>query len=140
MYFGKITKFSGCVVHDSLPDKACTPGSIFKSVSKSQVCIPGYSRFVRHVSTQTKNEVLKRYGIATSKNNEYEIDHLISLQLGGSNDIANLWPEAASPLPGFHQKDSVENFLHSQVRKGKMTLQQADDQISKDWKVFLKQY
>lgn len=29
-----------------------------------------------------------------------EIDHIVSLELGGSNDIANLYPERASPAPG----------------------------------------
>ncbi len=131
---GTVTKINGCVVSNGLPDTFCTPGSFFKSVSKSQVCIPGYSFLVRHVNDQTKKQVLNRYGINISKNDEYEIDHLVSLQLGGSNDIANLWPEAANPLPGFHQKDAVENLLHSEVCKGKITLQQAQNQISTNWK------
>ena len=33
----------------------------------------------------------------------------MSLELGGSNDIKNLWPEAALPTPGFHEKDAVED-------------------------------
>jgi len=53
--------------------------------------------------------VYGEYGIATHRPYQYEVDHLISLELGGSNAIANLWPEAALPKPGFHQKDAVEN-------------------------------
>jgi hypothetical protein len=58
---------------------------------------------------------------------------LISLELGGSNDISNLWPEAADPTPGFHQKDQVENYLHKQVCDGKLSLKQAQQEIATDW-------
>jgi hypothetical protein len=58
---------------------------------------------------------------------------LISLELGGSNDISNLWPEAADPTPGFHQKDQVENYLHKQVCEGKLSLKQAQQEIATDW-------
>jgi hypothetical protein len=58
---------------------------------------------------------------------------LISLELGGSNDIANLWPEAASPTPGFHQKDQVENYLHDQVCAGKISLSEAQEEIATNW-------
>jgi hypothetical protein len=30
-----------------------------------------------------------------------EIDHIVSLELGGSNDIANLYPERVDALPGI---------------------------------------
>jgi hypothetical protein len=61
------------------------------------------------------------------------VDHLISLELGGSNSIANLWPEAAEPTPGYHQKDQVENYLHQQVCDGKMSLHDAQFQIATNW-------
>jgi hypothetical protein len=57
------------------------------------------------------------------------------LELGGSNDLANLWPEAASPTPGFHQKDQVENYLHDQVCSGAMTLKDAQNEIATNWLV-----
>jgi hypothetical protein len=53
--------------------------------------------------------------------------------LGGSNDISNLFPEAASPKPGFHEKDKVENYLHDQVCSGAMTLQIAQIAIATNW-------
>ena len=64
---------------------------------------------------------------------KYEVDHLISLELGGSNEIANLWPEAASPTPGFHQKDQVENYLHDQVCSGAISLREAQNEIATNW-------
>ena len=44
----------------------------------------------------------------------FEVDHFIPLEIGGSNDLTNLWPEPAAPTPGFHQKDQFENLEHDQ--------------------------
>jgi hypothetical protein len=59
-----------------------------------------------------------------------ELDHLVSLELGGSNDEANLWPEIGKvPNP----KDTVENDLHDAVCSGKVTLAAAQQAIASDW-------
>lgn len=104
---GARTKTGGCVVKGALPDADCTPGTIISTATKEQICVPGYSKTVRSVNTATKQQVFDEYGITTHTPGEYEVDHLVSLELGGSNDIANLWPEAADPPPGFHEKDVV---------------------------------
>lgn len=130
---GQQTKTNNCVANNSLPDKACTPGAVFANVTKEQICTPGYSKEVRNVSTTTKEQVFSSYGITTHKAGEYEVDHLISLELGGSNDISNLWPEAADPRPGYHEKDKVENYLHDEVCAGSITLQEAQQKIASDW-------
>ena len=64
---------------------------------------------------------------------------MIPLELGGDNVIANLWPEAAEPRPGFHQKDKVENYLHRQVCAGAMSLTDAQRGIATDWIAVWKQ-
>lgn len=130
---GHRTKTTGCMAHDGLPDSACTPGAIFADATKDQICTPGYSKNVRDVPDQEKGAVYAEYGIATHSPGQYEVDHLISLELGGSNDIANLWPEAAEPRPGFHEKDQVENYLHDEVCRGTISMQQAQAQIATDW-------
>jgi hypothetical protein len=61
-----------------------------------------------------------------------EVDHFIPLELGGSNDITNLWPEPYS-APGAHEKDHVENYLHEQVCNGSMALGDAQQMIANDW-------
>jgi hypothetical protein len=99
------------------------------------ICTPGYAKSVRNVTTAEKNAVYAEYGITSHPTGTYEVDHLISLELGGSNDIANLWPEAAEPRPGFHEKDRVENELHDQVCAGKMTLAEAQQAIAANWLV-----
>lgn len=130
---GKRTKTSGCVSSKALADSACTPGAIFPDATKQQICTPGYSKNVRDVPTNVKDQVYAEYGIKQHTTGEYEVDHLISLELGGSNDIANLWPEPAEPRPGFHEKDQVENYLHDQVCSGAISLQQAQSEIATNW-------
>src|SRR5579864_1927520 len=130
---GKRTKTSGCVAHAGLPDAACTPGAIFATATVQQICTPGYASAVRNVPFSEADQVYAEYGISHHYAGQYEDDHLVPLELGGSNDIANLWPELASPTPGFHQKDEVENYLHDQVCSGAMSLKQAQIEIATDW-------
>ncbi len=130
---GQRTKTSGCVAANGLPDSACTPGAIFPDATVDKICTPGYSTQVRNVPDSVKNQVYDEYGITSHTTGQYEVDHLVSLELGGSNDISNLWPEAADPRPGFHEKDKVEDYLHQQVCDGKMSLQDAQYQIATNW-------
>jgi hypothetical protein len=58
------------------------------------------------------------------------IDHLVSLEVGGSNDISNLWPE---PSDEAKRKDAVENNLHGAVCNGSMSLADAQAQIRTWW-------
>ena len=61
-----------------------------------------------------------------------EIDHIVSLELGGSNSVANLYPERA---PGFHVKDKLENRLHQMVCSGTITLRAAQQGIATNWQI-----
>jgi hypothetical protein len=123
---------SRCAVHGPLPDPHCTPGAIFH-VTARQVCTSGYAKSVRNVPESVKNRVYAEYGITSHRPGQYEVDHLISLELGGSNSIKNLFPEAANPRPGFHEKDKLENKLHSLVCAGKLSLRSAQHQIATNW-------
>lgn len=127
------TKEDGCVVNGPLQDKECTPGAVFPEATAEQICVRGYAKSVRNVPYEVKRQVYLEYGITHHEKGEYEVDHLISLELGGSNDIANLWPEAAEPRPGFHEKDKVENYLHEEVCAGRIPLAQAQAEIANDW-------
>ena len=130
---GKRTKTSGCVAHGGLPDSACTPGAIFPNATVEEICTPGYASSVRNVPFSEAEQVYAEYGIYHHYAGQYEDDHLVPLELGGSNDIANLWPEAASPTPGFHQKDEVKNYLHDQMCSGAVSLKDAQTQIATNW-------
>ncbi len=131
--WGHQTKTSGCQVSGPFPDPACTPGDIFPDATKEKICVAGYSSSVRDVPDSEKNDVYAEYGIKSHTTGQYEVDHFVSLELGGSNDISNLFPEAASPKPGFHEKDKVENYLHDQVCSGAMTLLEAQVKIATNW-------
>ena len=101
---GQRTKTSSCQSVNALPDSACTPGAIFSEATVEQICQSGYSSSVRNVPEEVKQEAYASYGITSHAPGQYEVDHLVSLELGGSNDISNLWPEPADPRPGFHEK------------------------------------
>ena len=132
-HLGQRTKTAGCAVNGKLPDAACTPGAIIATATKEQICQSGYAKNVRDVPESEKSDVYREYGIASHRAGQFEVDHLVSLELGGSNDIANLWPEAADPRPGFHEKDQVENYLHDQVCSGQLDLAAAQQQIATNW-------
>ena len=119
------------------PDPTKTPGDVFPGVTAQEVCVSGYSKSVRAVSSDEKAAVYQRYGIANEPG-KHEVDHFISLELGGSNMVTNLWPEpyVTPNTPGqigAHEKDRVENYLHEQVCNGSMTLPQAQEAIRTDW-------
>ena len=125
------------------PNPSLTPGDVFPGVTAKEVCVSGYSSGVRAVSNDEKAEVYRRYGIPNEPG-KHEVDHFISLELGGSNMVTNLWPEPyvtpdAPGKIGAHEKDRVENYLHDQICKGAITLQQAQEMIRTDWyAVYLK--
>lgn len=99
-----------------------------------------YTKTVRNVSDSTRQKVFAEYGIPYSEHSNYEVDHLISLELGGSNDISNLWPENSKIEYGSLVKDKFENYLHSQICSGKITVQEAQKQISGNWLKYYQEY
>jgi hypothetical protein len=120
-----------------LNDLSETPGKIVRSADTSVICVPGYTSQpgVRHVTQAMKTSVYALYGAVHSGSPHHppsccEVDHLISLELGGSNDLANLWPE---PYPDATAKDKVENALHHLVCQGKVNLGVAQRGIARDW-------
>ena len=97
-----------------------------------------------------KRQVFQNYGL--SGNNDpscvpdasgrrCEIDHLISRELGGADDIKNLWPQPYGTHPwNAVLKDRVENRLHKEVCAGRISLKQAQREIAVDWRVPYRRY
>jgi hypothetical protein len=131
---GPVTKTAGCHVHGGLPDPGCTPGVVFVHATRRDICAPGYSSRVRNVGQAQKDAVYAMYGFEVHLDGaDGEIDHLVPLELGGTNARANLFPESASPYPGSHEKDQLENALHEKVCSGALSLRRAQREIARDW-------
>ena len=117
----------------TLPDPKLSPGDVLTSDS-AKVCVSGYTKTVRNVPQVLKEQVYREYGITSRQPGEYEIDHIISLELGGSNSLRNLFPQSYQTQPlNAHVKDSLENRLHSLACSGKITLSEAQTAISTNW-------
>jgi hypothetical protein len=131
-------RLKSCHARDSgkLPDRACTPGSIDPAVTqkdiRSTICKSGWTATVRPPESQTE---YAKYHIAypayhIKRSAVSELDHLVPLELGGSNDITNLWPEVGKQP---NTKDKVENALKHAVCDGKVRLAAAQNAIASDW-------
>jgi hypothetical protein len=130
----------GALEPGSLPESGRTPGATME-VSRDDVCTPGYTKKVRDVPASIKRRVFAEYGIVHPPPRAYEVDHLISLELGGSNSVRNLWPEPYSGIEwNAHVKDALEDRLHSMVCKGEIEMSAAQDAIATDWIAAYKRY
>jgi hypothetical protein len=125
---------SGCR-RGPLPDRRCSPGAYYSRLTRTVICSPSFrTSTIRDVPQSEKFQVESEYGIATSYyGRSIEIDHIIPLELGGSNQIANLFPEPGSGPANYHQKDRLENQLHDLVCAGQLTLTAARRQIATNW-------
>lgn len=57
---------------------------------------------MRHTSGKVKQQVYREYGITKEQRPgglRFDVDHLISLQLGGADVAANLWPQSFDTQP-----------------------------------------
>ena len=113
----------------ALPDQHCTPGGV-QSTSAKAVCTPGWASRHRHVTAATRALIYRRYGLrGPHPFPEWEVDHRVPLELGGSNAITNLWPEHHPQA-----KDRLENRLHDRVCAQETTLDRAQRIFKGDWR------
>jgi hypothetical protein len=123
-----------------LPDPKLTPGAT-RAVTVQQISVPGYAHSVRDVSIDEKKAVYAEYHIRYPGPGKYEVDHLIPLEIGGSNSIRNLWPQAYFTQPwNAHVKDDLENKLHDLVCSGQVPLATAQQAIAVNWIAAYKEY
>lgn len=123
-----------------LPDPACTPGAVDPGVTEANlsqtICRSGFSSSVRAPASETgaaKKQSLLQYGEPSTSTTEY--DHLLSLEIGGTNATSNLWPEPNSTdAKGVNNpKDKVENQLHDAICAHKISLGDAQKAMATDW-------
>jgi hypothetical protein len=117
------------------PDRRCSPGAYYSGLTKAVICSGSFrTGSIRNVPQSEKFENEREYGMkAAHYGHSMEIDHIVSLELGGSNDIANLFPEPGSGAADYHAKDRLENRLHELVCGGGMRLRAVQQSIARDW-------
>jgi hypothetical protein len=129
---------AGRVPTVDLPNRGLTPGVALK-VGPAQICRPGYASSVRNVPESEKEAVYARYRIPHVPY-AHEVDHLVSLELGGSNSIRNLWPEPYAGRWGARTKDVLENRLHELVCAGRLRLRSAQRIEARNWVAAYRRY
>jgi hypothetical protein len=136
---GAVVNAAGAV----LPDPVRTPGATNPAVTQADIdttiCVSGWTATVRPPSSYTT--ALKQRQLASgyayhgdTATADYEEDHLISLEIGGSPDSElNLWPQPYDVPDGARVKDVVENKLHGLVCAHTITLATAQRAIAVNW-------
>lgn len=117
-----------------LNDLTVTPGKTV-DITMDKLCTTKWGKDARHVTTQMKDNVCLAYGFQPHcyGRDTNEIDHLISRELGGADDLSNIWPQPYNQHPGAHEKDALENRLHKLVCSGSLDLKTAQTEIATDW-------
>lgn len=135
------------------PDPTLTPGAV-ATTSAREVCVPGYAAAHRAVTLKTKLEVYDAYRLTPSGRwltkaatgarywqSDFEVDHLVSLQLGGSNAKANLWVQSyRTRRYNAWKKDALENRLKALVCAGTLPLVEAQRALATDWRAAYDRY
>ena len=127
------------IENGALPIASLTPGATW-NLSVDELCAPaGHEQ--RQVSNSIRVDVVRAYGMERMPADEYELDYLITPELGGAPTDQNLWPQRyASRTWNAHVKDQLEQLLPTLVCKGEISLQTAQHEIAADWIAAYKKY
>lgn len=131
------------------PRAELTPGRtdprVTQATLRSTICVSGYTKTVRPPTSYTnpiKDRQMLAYGYAGRTRADFELDHLVPLELGGDpKAVANLWPEpwehsGARIVPagyGAETKDNFEDYLKRAVCAGRLRLIEAQQQMAHNW-------
>ena len=114
-----------------LPKSYNTPGATVKA-GHAQICAADFATSVKPVAGWQRTTALERYGLRPESFSG-ELDHLVPVSLGGSNDPDNLWPFHANGSFTLDAKNALAAKLRDQVCAGKLSLKEAQDAFKKDW-------
>lgn len=129
--------------HLPLPDRKLTPGVARPDLTLKQICATKWGKDARAVSAAMKRQVFAAYGYPMGNRDPRcpcEVDHLVSRELGGADDVKNLWPQSYSGPWNARLKDRVENRLHVEMCAGRLSLRAAQDAIRADWTAAYRKY
>ena len=135
---------------EAMPNPELTPGVANPAVTQENIdetiCRPGFSRSIRPPEEYTyhiKVDAIRQYGYQDRALRHYELDHLISLEVGGDpRSPQNLWPEPHFVVGGWgsYAKDRLENKLHQMICSGQISLKEAQREEATDWVAAYKKY
>ena len=145
-----------------VPDPACTPGAINPTLTVDVLkdsrfktgCVRDQAEAESRPAPRpderpgpAKTDTYDWYSVSRPEGNQgqnqiCELDHLISLELGGADTLDNIWPQCGPPgvtLDNrfFKEKDTVENYLAWMVKHDQMDLVDAQKGIASDWTQYL---
>lgn len=126
------------ITSTTYPNPILTPGNVL-TMDSDLLCIPGESEKLNNVPESMIKQVFKNYNIKYPTTKEYAVDHFIPLNLGGSNDIKNLWPQGATPLPGYKEKNIAEKYLYTLMCNKTINISEAQQRIKTDWVLVYKE-
>jgi hypothetical protein len=121
------------------PNSLLTPG-VVATTNLAAVCalprhIHGlFSRHNKQIPLDQQQAVFTAYKIPPLRQNNYGLDLLIPIQLGGAITPANIWP--MNPMHGsvsFHEKEILNQRMHTLVCHGEMPLAKAQQEMARDW-------
>lgn len=132
--------FGGTVSADGpKPKISLTPGET-RPVSLAEVCATpdtdddsADDGSAREIPVEMKRQVFASYGMDPAQGGAYEVDYLITPELGGAHTVRNLWPQPYSARWNARVKDKLEHRLHQLVCQGKVNLATAQHDIATDW-------
>jgi len=119
----------------AVPDGRCSPGAYYSRLTRAVICSAGFrTSAIRNVPQTEKFAVEREYGMpAAYYGHSIEIDHIVPLELGGSNSIANLFLEPGSGNADYHLKDAAEDRAKAWVCEGRLSLAAARRGFATDW-------
>ncbi len=121
------------------PDTYLTPGAT-RPISRVETC-QGEADSRDEPPLPLQQAVFREYGIAHPQPRSYEVDYLITPQLGGTKDIRNLWPQPyQTTVWNARVKDALEDNLREQVCRGDLDLATAQRDLATDWIAAYKKY
>jgi hypothetical protein len=123
----------------ALPVAALTPGATIE-IDVRDVC-DSTPRPAQDIGAGVRAAVLRSYGMESVPPDEYELDYLITPQLGGAPDARNLWPQRyAARMWHAGVKDQLEELLPRLVCEGRVDLHTAQREIAADWVAAYRKY
>ena len=124
----------------SVPKPQLTPGATIP-VTRQQICGSSSSTQGPLVPPSLQQQVFRTYGITNPRPGAYEIDYLITPDLGGAANIRNLWPQPYYDTAwNARVKDQLEEQLHAMVCKGQIDVATAQHDLAVDWISAYKKY